>query len=674
MYIGCFPVDSDPGPVQTDVSITGNTVKGATSSEGFAQGIRVGHTTQLGLEDFTVTQNTVNDCDEGITVRADASGVAVNNNDITGNTWGIQNYDTGIELDGEDNWWGTASGPIHADNTFNVGSQGDASSDDVDYVPWLDDVYATGASFAPVNSEDGMFSSIQAAIVAATSTTVTCAAGSYTEDLYINRSITVQSEDGAIAEEGGEWEVATELVGYVEINLGWGSATPLAETAVFDGFYIGTQVTPIHIADVDNGSDLTIRNNVLEGLGESAKGIYSVGDTVNNASSVTIEGNYIFECSDSGIYFEEVAGGSEVTIEDNVVAENGYGIEFVDVDESTVTIAGNTIGEGYCEVWDFYYNANSNDGIYFGGMQTVSGSTITIGGETRAEGNVIDNNSGDGISVSSMIASSLEILNNDILDNNYDGVEIGSFDEDSTVDIHYNSIDDNSSYGVQYDSPYTVNATCNWWGDVAGPSIGTNPHSAWTNGDSVTSYVDYIPWLIQSELDEDWNIWSAPIAADGDSWEQMQAELVEDGIESICYFDSATQLWGDADDAGALDAYYIKMPADSRVRYCINDEVTYPGQKAMKVGWNFVGLADLHNKLNLPYALSDAYWGTGQTGLFGYNRVISPTLNGESWTYVRDDGVKLLYPTKGYWVFMVNDGMLGGFTSTPIVEVENGPQ
>jgi len=66
-------------------------------------------------------------------------------------------------------------------------------------------------------------------------------------------------------------------------------------------------------------------------------------------------------------------------------------------------------------------------------------------------------------------------------------------------------------------SEYIIDATCNWWGDVAGPSIGTNPHY-WTSGDAVTSYADYIPWLIQSELDEGWNIWSAPIAADGDSW------------------------------------------------------------------------------------------------------------------------------------------------------------
>ena len=67
-------------------------------------------------------------------------------------------------------------GPTHAGNTFNVGSQGDAVSDNVDYVPWYD-TDMTGASFAPVTSEDGEFSSIQAAIDAATATTVNVRGG-----------------------------------------------------------------------------------------------------------------------------------------------------------------------------------------------------------------------------------------------------------------------------------------------------------------------------------------------------------------------------------------------------------------------------------------------------------------------------------------------------------------
>ena len=115
------------------------------------------------------------------------------------------------------------------------------------------------------------------------------------------------------------------------------------------------------------------------------------------------------------------------------------------------------------------------------------------------------------------------------------------------------------------------------------------------------------------------------------------------------------------------------MPADSRIRYYFDDEVTYPSQKAMKVGWYFIGLAELY-EMYAEDALQDAYFGTGGlTFIIGYSKAISPSLNGELWTYLSDSGSgPYMYPTKGYWVFMVNNGTLGGFTSTPMVEV-GGP-
>jgi len=148
MYIGCFPVGTDPGPVSANISITGNTVKGATTSEGFGQGIRVGHTTQVGLTNITVSRNIVQDSDEGITVRADATGVMVNYNEITGNTVGVQNDDTGVELDAEYNWYGGVAGPQHSKNPYDTeatSQSNDSVSDDVDFTPWMiHDTLVTG--------------------------------------------------------------------------------------------------------------------------------------------------------------------------------------------------------------------------------------------------------------------------------------------------------------------------------------------------------------------------------------------------------------------------------------------------------------------------------------------------------------------------------------------------
>ncbi|GAI11381.1 unnamed protein product, partial [marine sediment metagenome] len=109
-----------------------------------------------------------------------------------------------------------------------------------------------------------------------------------------------------------------------------------------------------------------------------------------------------------------------------------------------------------------------------------------------------------------------------------------------------------------------------------------------------------------------------------------------------------------------------------RIRYCIDDEATFPGQKDMKIGWNFIGLTELH-LMPLDYVLYDAYWATGQPNLIGYSRVVSPLLNGDYWSYQRVENLQMvpfMEPTEGYWVFMINPGMLGGFSSTPIVEFE----
>jgi hypothetical protein len=716
-----------------------NIVVSGNDIENFQKAVRVGNG-GAGDSVFTavIDLNTLTDNDVGIWGRLGNHITAINNS-IDGNTVGVQNDDATVTINAQYNYWGSASGPTHESNTFNVEDQGDAVSDNVDYVPWYD-TDMTGSSFAPVNSEDGPFSSIQAAIEAATSTTITCAAGTYDESPYIYKSLTLQSEEGA--------EV-TNIDGYVEIELGLDGEDPLDETVVIDGFTVDPDDwLAIWLYEVNNGSSATINDCILK---YANYGIYCGMDTLDNGSTVTITGNEIYGCNLKGIWFEFMRGGSQVTItgneiyecnkgiwfsevtggstltirdnevfsnecgiyiddvdastvniEDNLVADNGYGIEFDDVDESTVTIAGNTIGEGYSECEDEMLSGNYR-GIYFIGEDTVSNSTITIagntityngqdgiyistiidstvtiGGETEAEANIISNNGegeGHGICVEYMEASSLYILNNDILDNG--GITTGMYiyaDEYSSVDIHLNSIVGNSGYGVYNDSDDDIvfDATCNWWGDIAGPSIHTNP-CYWTSGDAVSSDVDYKPWLIQSDLAEGWNIWSPPIAPDEDSWLQMQADLTEAGVEAVYYFDSETQYWGaDPDDAGPLDAYYIKMSDDARIRYCISSEATFPGQKAMKVGWNLVGLAQLYD-MYVYDALYDAYYGTGQTELVGYSKVISPSLNGNYWIYQRGDERPPMYPTMGYWVFMVNDGTLGGFTETPIGEAEIGP-
>ena len=132
---GIYVQDWD-GRTQDNVSVTGNIVTGSAAGKGFAIGIRTGRTTPIQtLTNIFISANTVTQNDVGIEVRADDSGVVINNNTISGNTTlGVKNSDlTPGSLNAENNWWGDASGPTHASN---AGGIGDAVTDNVDFVPW----------------------------------------------------------------------------------------------------------------------------------------------------------------------------------------------------------------------------------------------------------------------------------------------------------------------------------------------------------------------------------------------------------------------------------------------------------------------------------------------------------------------------------------------------------
>ncbi|MCE5329164.1 DUF4214 domain-containing protein, partial [bacterium] len=84
----------------------------------------------------TITGNTISNSTTGIAVGydgSDTSTVTANQNNITGNTYGIES--TNPTVDAINNWWGDASGPSNA--TSNPSGTGNAVSDNVNFTPWL---------------------------------------------------------------------------------------------------------------------------------------------------------------------------------------------------------------------------------------------------------------------------------------------------------------------------------------------------------------------------------------------------------------------------------------------------------------------------------------------------------------------------------------------------------
>ena len=251
------------------------------------------------------------------------------------------------------------------------------------------------------------------------------------------------------------------------------------------------------------------------------------------------------------------------------------------------------------------------------------------------------------------------------------------------VVINYNSIVDNTNLGINNATTDTViiDAEYNWYGGVAGPDYSTNPYQTEANlqgNDSVSADVDYLPWMIHDTLVAGWNIWSTPIAAATGYEDEPDTNTVAEALDfwgadaskviDAYYFNSATQLWAVPTSLTPLQAVYLNLSASATIDVCVSDSNYAPPGRTMHLGWNLVGPAELED-MHVDTALAAAEYGTGTVNLIGYQYVMSPSIHQATWTFTLGDTYEAgedFVPTEGYWVYMVNQGVLNGFTYTPI--------
>ncbi|MBI4267484.1 MAG: hypothetical protein HY662_01715, partial [Chloroflexi bacterium] len=121
-----------------------------------------------------------------------------------------------------------------------------------------------------------------------------------------------------------------------------------------------------------------------------------------------------------------------------------------------------------------------------------------------------------------------------------------------------------------------------------------------------------------------------------------------------------------------LDAIFVQMNAPTVVRITPYSGISGPPSKMLSPGWNLVGSAFLEAEMPVKSALVSVFFVPNNIipntlPLWGYSQVVSPSINAFDWTFVRDD---LTVPTmqlgEGYWVAMVNQGLLSGFSTTPL--------
>ena len=178
---------------------------------------------------------------------------------------------------------------------------------------------------------------------------------------------------------------------------------------IIDGFWIYHCLNGISGMYLINNSSLTIINNWIKN--NTGPGILVIESTIDN-STLTVEDNYICE-NEYGIVLHNVINGSTVTIEDNKINNNGLvscdGIHISGASDSTISIYENEI------------NNNNEDGI-----EIFEAYDCLI----EIMGNEISNNGYDGITIIDAWDCTIDIFDNEIHDNGWDGIMIYWYIED----------------------------------------------------------------------------------------------------------------------------------------------------------------------------------------------------------------------------------------------------
>jgi len=320
---------------------------------------------------------------------------------------------------------------------------------------------STFAIVMPVSAQTtwtvGSGDSIQTAINNANQgDTILVAAGTYAENLVIDKSLTVKSIDGA---ETTTIDAQGENFGVFII----GATT----TATFEGFTVLNYETCGILAGSfgepeEDPLEVHILNNVV-GVPSPLVDNHNNNIQIGDGTTGTIIGNTVYgahlvaaDWSGSGII---VAGSNGVLISNNYAYSCDLGISIVGYAINRDAPAVNNIVE---------YNF-------------VESNLAGISVQMNSIGTIIRYN---------------DVLNNDV------GIEsAGNIVWEPTIPsgtkIHYNNIVGNTEYGIAsivwdetLGEPEEVDATLNWWGDASGPGgVGSG------SGDAVSTYVNYDPWL-----------------------------------------------------------------------------------------------------------------------------------------------------------------------------------
>ena len=374
---------------------------------------------------------------------------------------------------------------------------------------YVNDDAAAGTN---ASCSDPGFNTIGAAVAAAADDyTIEVCAGTYAENVVLNKRLTLHgAQAGADARGRSADELIIAPASGIGLNLKGGSAGSTIDGFAFTG---GSSAIRSGSGPID---EVTIANNRMSGFTGAAVFLDDSG------TDITIDQNAIDASSKTG-------GGGTVHLD----TDNFAGLHFTNND-----VTGPAPGTGFFV--DGNHNVGASDdrsplisGNVFDGHETganlgtrafangeISGNTFSNndspglqGGiqHTMIEGNTFEGNGRYALELTSFGNTNADrgaqydtITHNTFTNNGGNphpvigGGAIYFSASQAAGTISTNTVNENdvvgNLVGASYSGSETIDVQCNWWGDASGPSGNGNG-----SGDAVDgATLSYVPWLVDS--------------------------------------------------------------------------------------------------------------------------------------------------------------------------------